>query len=382
MSESVFRVFLICAVVAILVRICPAPRRLSVLPFLGLLASIAVYGRAFVAILMVVAAVWVVAKLLLALERRGEDAKWNAAVLLIIALALIFLIGRGRAWESGTMSVGPLGFAWFAMDMWLTLRLVTFLWEVGSGAIRPSLITYLSWCFLPFWLFGPVLRYSDFSSQLTRIEVPGQVTDPVPDWRRLSALSVAQFVLAFMLAKAQLYTWTWHAAYPRTVTLISGFTFLPLGFYLGQAGYFHAMEVLGGIGGFKLPPSFRNPLMKRNISEFWASWNMSATSVFRDYIYYNRWGLQKHHQYLNIAILFLAVGVWHGANSYWVTWGAMHAVGFCAFTWFSRHPSPVSRWFAESRFGRPASMLITYVFVCSCWILPPTLVRLAGLAGR
>lgn len=324
---------------------------------------------------------WLVARVIVALEKSGESVRWHAAIVSIMALSLIFLIGRGRAWQSDTLVVGPLSLAWFAMDMWLVLRLVTFFWEVGSGAVKPSFATYLSWCFLPFWIFGPVFRYAQFDSQLKQIDGPIDVAERVPDWRRLSLLSVAQISLAILLTRAQPYVEQWHSVYPKTVTLLSGLTFLPLGFYLGAAGYFHAMEVLGGVAGFRLPPSFRNPLMKRNISEFWSSWNMSATSVFRDYMYYNRWGLQTHHQYLNLTMLFLAVGLWHGSNPYWIIWGGLHAIGFCAFTWFNRRPSSLRTWFAESPVGRPTATIITYVFVCSCWILPPTLMHLVGLSG-
>jgi D-alanyl-lipoteichoic acid acyltransferase DltB (MBOAT superfamily) len=160
--------------------------------------------------------------------------------------------------------------------------------------------------------------------------------------------------------------------------VVIAFSLAPWSFYLLWAGYFNFMERLAPFWGLNLPPSFNRPFGRRNLSEFWANWNMSATSVFRDYFFYNRWGLAKANLYINTLIVFLMVGVWHGLNGYWILWGLLHGIGFCGYLWYSANKSRFAIWrhqVLDSPF-RFAGPVVTYMYVCSCWFLPPTILKL------
>ena len=80
--------------------------------------------------------------------------------------------------------------------------------------------------------------------------------------------------------------------------------------------------------GFHLDENFRQPYFAVSISDFWHRWHISLTSWFTEYLYFplggNRKG--KARRFLNIFIVFLVSGLWHGAAWSFVFWGILHAI--------------------------------------------------------
>lgn len=80
--------------------------------------------------------------------------------------------------------------------------------------------------------------------------------------------------------------------------------------------------------GFRLMQNFRQPYFSTSIAEFWRNWHISLSTWFRDYLYIplggNRRG--RARKYLNLLIVFLASGLWHGANWAFVMWGLLHGL--------------------------------------------------------
>lgn len=98
--------------------------------------------------------------------------------------------------------------------------------------------------------------------------------------------------------------------------------------YCDFAGY--SMIAIGSakVMGFDLMENFNSPYFAVSIRDFWSRWHISLTSWFRDYLYIpiggNRRG--KLRKYVNIAIVFLVSGLWHGANWNFVAWGGLHGL--------------------------------------------------------
>ncbi len=86
------------------------------------------------------------------------------------------------------------------------------------------------------------------------------------------------------------------------------------------------------IMGFKISENFNKPYISASITEFWKRWHISLTSWMREYIYFplggNRVG--KIRTYINLWIVFLISGFWHGASWNYVLWGAYHGGIMCA----------------------------------------------------
>lgn len=80
--------------------------------------------------------------------------------------------------------------------------------------------------------------------------------------------------------------------------------------------------------GFTLMQNFRQPYFARSVREFWARWHISLSTWFRDYLYIplggNRVSLGRN--LLNLFIVFLLSGLWHGASWTFVIWGALHGL--------------------------------------------------------
>ena len=352
----------------------PRPRTLA---SVGALSALLYFGRAFPAFVLVSAAGYAAARGIGAIQDAAARWRWTAAA--VVVLAAVFSAGRlMRLDERVLVLPGSIHVAACTLDMWLALRLVTLFWEVGSGAIAmPPLAGYAGWLAFPMTLGGPLLRYSELA--------PAPAPRPslwssAAWWRQMAeggvklAAGIGLAALPSMLARAQPDASLLHGL---LVVLVSG----PLGFYLTFAGYYQLMQALAATAGIQLPDSFNWPFGRENISAFWANWNMTATRVFRDYSFYNRWGLRRHNLYANTIILFVLVGLWHGANLYWLSFGLLHGLMFCAFlAW--------RRWKAARGFaGTPAPWtaadiacrIATYVAVCAAWYWPSKILQWMGV---
>lgn len=80
--------------------------------------------------------------------------------------------------------------------------------------------------------------------------------------------------------------------------------------------------------GYDLMENFRRPYFSKSIAEFWTRWHISLSSWFRDYLYIPLGGnrVPRPRWFLNLFIVFLVSGLWHGANWTFVVWGALHGV--------------------------------------------------------
>jgi D-alanyl-lipoteichoic acid acyltransferase DltB (MBOAT superfamily) len=302
--------------------------------------------------------------------------RWRRACGALFFLVAVFTLGRVFQWDRWLILPGQVPIVLYSFTMWSALRLVTLFWEVGAGTTAaPPLSGYITWTCLPLTLGGPILRYSQMA-EATRLNLgswtsPGCWMEVVTGAAKLSAgiaLGAAQRVMSSHWPQAHLWN-------NITQTLLTG----PIGFYLTTAGYLHLMEALGRPSGFRLPMSFNCPIGRENISRFWMNWNMTATHVFRDYLFFNRWGLTTYNVYLNTLVLFTLVGLWHAANAYWILWGFLHGLLFCCFLVWRKYGTQLERIPLRGTIAaRTAARVLTYISVCACWYLPSKLLQRLG----
>ncbi len=96
--------------------------------------------------------------------------------------------------------------------------------------------------------------------------------------------------------------------------------------YCDFSGYSDIAIGSARVLGIKLMDNFKQPYFAKSIAEFWQRWHISLSSWFRDYLYIPLGGnrVSRIRWYLNIMIVFLVSGLWHGANWKFVIWGALH----------------------------------------------------------
>lgn len=113
-----------------------------------------------------------------------------------------------------------------------------------------------------------------------------------------------------------------------TANLWIGAFLFTIQIYCDFSGYSDIAVGVARLFGVSLMRNFKLPYFSRDINEFWKKWHISLTSWFRDYVYIplggNRKGKVK--QIRNTMIVFLTSGLWHGANSTFIVWGAYHGL--------------------------------------------------------
>ncbi|MEZ4672693.1 MAG: MBOAT family O-acyltransferase [Caldilineaceae bacterium] len=135
-------------------------------------------------------------------------------------------------------------------------------------------------------------------------------------------------------------------------TAHSGFTLLiatylfAIQIYCDFSGYSDIAIGAARTLGFDLMENFHLPYLAHSIADFWRRWHISLSTWFRDYLYIplggNRVGQTRH--YLNLFIVFLVSGLWHGASWTFVIWGALHGIYFLLELVLTRPLSKFVQW--------------------------------------
>ncbi len=131
--------------------------------------------------------------------------------------------------------------------------------------------------------------------------------------------------------------------------------------YYDFSGYCDMARGIALLLNIDLPCNFNSPYQAKSITEFWDRWHMTLTRFLRTYIYFplggNRRG--KIRTYVNIMIVYLVSGIWHGANWTFIVWGVMHGVANCLNRVFRKQWDKIPeiiRW------------IFTFAFVNIAWV--------------
>lgn len=139
--------------------------------------------------------------------------------------------------------------------------------------------------------------------------------------------------------------------------------------YCDFSGYSDMAIGIALLLGFRFNINFDSPYKSASITEFWRRWHISLSSWLRDYLYISLGGNRKGkiRQYINLIITMFLGGLWHGASWNFVLWGVMHGVALalhkCWMALTGRKRGTQSHGIRHF-FG----ILITFHFVCFCWI--------------
>ena len=162
------------------------------------------------------------------------------------------------------------------------------------------------------------------------------------------------------------------AQYPGIPLVVATF-FFAFQIYCDFSGY--SDIAIGGaeVMGFKTMDNFRRPYLATSISEFWRRWHISLSTWFRDYLYIplggNRVAIPRW--YMNLLIVFLVCGLWHGASWTFVVWGGIHGL-YLIFSLMTQSLRDrvclrvgVDRW---PNLKKAFRVLVTFFLVCLAWV--------------
>lgn len=157
------------------------------------------------------------------------------------------------------------------------------------------------------------------------------------------------------------------------MTLLLATIFFAFQIYCDFSAYSDIAIGTAKVMGFKLMTNFNRPYFARNISEFWKRWHISLSTWFRDYLYISLGGnrVSIPRWYLNLIIVFVLSGLWHGANWTFIIWGALngfylvfaivtHQIRKKITNWIGLDKLPKLNWFFQ--------ILTTFILSCFAWI--------------
>lgn len=274
-------------------------------------------------------------------------------VVLNIGLLCVFKYGNNLleawSWFAGQLSGShdtfhirillPVGLSFF------TLQSLSYTIDVYRRDIAPtrSLLDFaLFVAFFPVLLAGPLLRAGDFLSQCARprratLENLGYGAALITLGIFLKAVADAFLAPVVILVYAPDVQPNTHTAWIGTIAFAGQD-------YCDFAGYACCAVGIGACLGFTLPDNFRAPLASVGFRDLWQRWHITLVTWMRDYVFLSLGGVFKGYRRaaINVVVVFLLIGLWHGARWTYVVFGLLHATFLIVETTLQR--SPLRHW--------------------------------------
>ncbi len=278
----------------------------------------------------------------------------------------IFSTAAGIAYEPFDIFL-PVGISFF------TFQSLSYTMDVYRGQLKPvaHILDYAFFVsFFPQLVAGPIVRAADF---LPQIHKPTFVS------REMFGRGV-YLICTGLFKKAIISNYISLNFVDRIFeapTLYSGLENLfgvygyALQIYCDFSGYSDMAIGLALLLGFHFNMNFDSPYQSKNITEFWRRWHMSLSTWLRDYLYISLGGNRKGkvRTYINLFITMLLGGLWHGASVRFIIWGALHGVALGIHKFYQSLNFKTTIQSSAMQFIlRIGSVLLTFHFVCFCWI--------------
>lgn len=171
---------------------------------------------------------------------------------------------------------------------------------------------------------GPIVRYRDVAKEIDDRTVT--LDDFATGSRRFIIGLFKKIIIADTLAvTADAIVAASYTASNLPINAWIGIVSYSLQLFFDFSGYSDMAIGLGRMFGFHFLENFDYPYISKSITEFWRRWHISLSSFFRDYVYIPLGG-NRRHVYLNVAIVFLLTGIWHGASFSFILWGMWHGM--------------------------------------------------------
>ena len=169
---------------------------------------------------------------------------------------------------------------------------------------------------------GPIVRYTDIQREIRKRE--SSLDDIVEGAGRFIVGLSKKVIIADVLAtvadsifKTSADSLNWSVAWLGAVC----YTFQ---IFFDFSGYSDMAIGIGRIFGFHFLENFNLPYISTSVTEFWRRWHISLSRWFRDYLYIPLGGNRRGNVYVNLLIVFLCTGLWHGAAVTFLLWGMWH----------------------------------------------------------
>lgn len=329
-----FRFLPIFMVLYSLTYLCPAARRMrNVILFLGSLFFYA-WGEPVYVVLLLFSTVsdyvhgWLIDKV-----RGRKSAKVLLGSSIIINLGVLgffkyadFLIGTVNQVAGTQIPLLelplPIGISFY------TFQTMSYTIDVylGKARVQKNILDFgVFVTMFPQLIAGPVVRYTDVQDDLR--DRHGSIEDVSYGCKRFCVGLAKKVLLANNLGLLWEKAAALEAGNLSMLMAWVGIVAFAFQIYFDFSGYSDMAIGLGAMMGFRFPENFNYPYISGSITEFWRRWHISLGQWFRDYVYIplggNRRGIAR--QLLNILVVWMLTGIWHGAGWNFLLWGLWFA---------------------------------------------------------
>ena len=241
------------------------------------------------------------------------------------------IIDPGKGSIIGMVGTGTLGLPEIVLPIgisFFTFQAMSYVIDVYRGDVDEQrnlfdFALYVS--FFPQLIAGPIVRYHEIDDQIRgRQEKLGMKIRGI---KRFCYGLGKKVLLANVFGQAADAIWSSNGEIVGVVAWLGAVCYT-LQIYYDFSGYSDMAIGLGRMFGFTFAENFNYPYMSQSIREFWRRWHISLSTWFREYVYIPLGGNRKGQArtLINLFIVFLLTGVWHGANFTFIAWGLYHGI--------------------------------------------------------
>jgi D-alanyl-lipoteichoic acid acyltransferase DltB (MBOAT superfamily) len=319
----------------------------------------------------------------LLMERDSRRKKFFLGVILLVDFSMLFMLRYFNVWAMSLnqylLFFGPEDAEFFGIFLpigitFYVFQSLSYVFDVYRGTIVAQrhlghFALYVS--FFPTLISGPIQRAGDLLPQfLKKHEFEYE--------RVLSGLGLMLWgffkkaVIADRLGAFVNDVYYYPFNYGGT-PLIFATVFFAFQLYCDFSGYTDIAIGAARVLGINLAGNFKAPYFSKSIPEFWRRWHISLASWFKDYMYIPLGGnrVSVPRWYLNLMLVFFAVGLWHGPNTTFLIWGGLNGA-YMIFSLILKKPAEgLARGVGLVKFPRlhdAVKILITFCLVCFGWI--------------
>ncbi len=330
------------------------PRRMKNLTlFLGSLFFYAWSEPIYVLLLLFTTLFAYVQGRLVGRNRKRRRGKYYLTVAIVIPL---LILGFFRFGEPGTVAV-PIGISFY------TLQVISYLVDVYRGEVKmqKNILDFAMFVTMfPRLIAGPIVRYHQVEQDIRdRQSALGNISSGA---KRFVTGLAKKVLIADNIGELWKLISAMEYGELSVLTAWLGVVAFAFWIYFDFSGYSDMAIGLGKCLGFTLPENFRYPYLSVSVTDFWRRWNMTLGSWFKEYVYIPLGGSRRGLaiQMVNILVVWMLTGLWHGVDVHFFVWGV----------WFAIFLMVEKAFLGKLLVGLPKAirMLYTWLVVLISWV--------------
>lgn len=234
---------------------------------------------------------------------------------------------------------------------------------------EPDFVRFATFvAFFPQLVAGPIERASNMLPQFKQ-KFAFDYANAVLGLRQILWGAFKKIVIADRLAPYVNAVYANPQSYDGTALIIAT-VFFAFQIYCDFSAYSDIAIGTARMMGFNLMENFRQPYFSLSVREFWQRWHISLSTWFRDYLYIPLGGnrVSFSRNLLNLLIVFVVSGLWHGASWTFVIWGALHGIYVVVESILRRYDIHLLPQALPPVMAAGIRMIVTFILTNIAWV--------------